>query len=400
MAIIVQKDLCIGCGACVSICPVGAIALNDGKAEISDACIACGACISDCPVKCICREETARQPKINTAEYKDIWVYIECQEQTPKNVSYELITAAKELAAASGEHCCALVLGKLQPEYIEQIIAQGADKIYYLGSQEYNDYNTEMYTQVITAAVNEYKPNALLIGATVDGRDLAPRVAGRLGTGLCADCTSITTAKDDPRLIEWTRPAFGGNIMATIVCPHHRPQMGSVRPKVLPIGSADPTRKGEIIHISEPTLSDILVEVLDNFTDDTIAKCNIQDADIICAGGRGMGSQEEFNKLYELAKLLGGQVAGSRAVVESGWLDHSAQVGQSGVTVGPKVYFAFGISGAIQHLAGMTSSDIIIAVNKNANAPIFKVANYGIVGDIKEILPALINKIKDYKSAN
>lgn len=395
MAIVVQKDNCIGCGACISICPVGAIEFDaNGKAEIGDNCIACGACISECPVKCIVREQLVKKQSIDLTNYKNIWVYVECEKNRPKNVAYELLGVARRLADKAGEECAAIVIGALTPEYLQDLIANGADKVYYLENNKYLEYNTEIYTQVITTLVTEHKPNALLIGATVNGRDLAPRVAGRLKTGLCADCTAIDNAADQPKLVEWTRPAFGGNIMATIVCPEHRPQMGSVRPKVFPVSRADYNRKGEIIKVAEPNLQDDLVTVLRNIVDRTAERVNIQDAEIICAGGRGMGNKESFEQLYVLADLLGGVVAGSRAVVETGWLEHHAQVGQSGITVGPKVYFAFGISGAIQHLAGINACDMIIAINKDANAPIFKAADYGIVGDVQKVLPILIEKIR------
>ena len=395
MAIVVQKDNCIGCGACISICPVGAIEFDaNGKAEIGDNCIACGACISECSVKCIVREQLVKKQSIDLTNYKNIWVYVECEKNRPKNVAYELLGVARRLADKAGEECAAIVIGALTPEYLQDLIANGADKVYYLENNKYLEYNTEIYTQVITTLVTEHKPNALLIGATVNGRDLAPRVAGRLKTGLCADCTAIDNAADQPKLVEWTRPAFGGNIMATIVCPEHRPQMGSVRPKVFPVSRADYNRKGEIIKVAEPNLQDDLVTVLRNIVDRTAERVNIQDAEIICAGGRGMGNKESFEQLYVLADLLGGVVAGSRAVVETGWLEHHAQVGQSGITVGPKVYFAFGISGAIQHLAGINACDMIIAINKDANAPIFKAADYGIVGDVQKVLPILIEKIR------
>lgn len=398
MAIVVQKENCIGCGACISICPVGAIEFEaNGKAEIGENCIACGACISECPVKCIIREQVNNRLILDLDSYKNIWVYIECEKNRPKNVAYELLGVARRLADASGEECVAIVIGGLSQKYLQDLIANGADKIYYLENNNYLEYNTEIYTQVVTDLVKEHKPNALLIGATVNGRDLAPRIAGRLKTGLCADCTAIDNSAEKAKLIEWTRPAFGGNIMATIVCPEHRPQMGSVRPKVFPVSRADYSRKGEIILIKEPNLQDNLVKILETIVDISAERVNIQDAEIICAGGRGMGNKETFEQLYTLADLLGGVVAGSRAVVESGWLEHHAQVGQSGVTVGPKVYFAFGISGAIQHLAGINACDMIIAINKDANAPIFKAADYGIVGDVHKILPILIEKIRAIK---
>ena len=399
MAIVVQKESCIGCGACISICPVGAIKLDaDGKAEIDERCIACAACISECPVKSIIREKTIKKHEIDLTEYKDVWVYIECEKKRPKNVAYELLGVARRLADKAGEKCVAIVIGSLSAEYLQDLIANGADKIYYLENSRYEEYNTEIYTQVITKLVTEQRPNALLIGATVDGRDLAPRIAGRLKTGLCADCTAIDNAAEQPKLIEWTRPAFGGNIMATIVCPEYRPQMGSVRPKVFPVAGADHKRTGEIIKLTDTNLCDNLVTILQTIVDHTVERVNIQEAEIICAGGRGMGNQATFEQLYTLAELLGGVVAGSRAVVEAGWLEHRAQVGQSGITVGPKVYFAFGISGAIQHLAGINACDMIIAINKDANAPIFKVADYGIVGDVQIVLPTLIKKIKEIKA--
>lgn len=254
----------------------------------------------------------------------------------------------------------------------QKLFAAGADIVYVVSGPEYAEYNTDIYTNAFCELVETYKPNAVLCGATVDGRDLAPRIAARLGTGLCADCTALDI---NGELVEWTRPALGGNILATIICDEHRPQMGTVRPKVFKAKDVDASRSGEIVNYTVKNAVTSKVELVRKEILGASGAIKIEDAEIICSGGRGLGSCDNFKMLEELAALFEhGSVGGSRAVVDEGWVDHAHQVGQSGKTVTPKIYFAFGISGAIQHLAGMSASDIVIAINKDANAPIFKVA--------------------------
>lgn len=399
MAMVVDKSTCVGCEACISICPVGAIEMKDGKADINkDICINCGACVSECPVEAITSENKAPKTineETNENENKDIWVLVEIEENKINSVSNELIEKGRELAEKIGQKVCAVIIGNNVKSKAEEAIYLGANKVYLVDDEIYEDYNTELYTNAFCELNNKFKPNAVLIGATLDGRDLAPRIAARLKTGLCADCTSLDI--NEEKLVEWTRPALGGNILATILCDVSYPQMGTVRPKVFKSAVKDITRKGDIIVFEPNNKIESRTKLVKNEENTVTGVKKIEDAEIVCSGGRGMGSLEQFNKLDELAKLFDGSVAGSRAVVDEGWITHSQQVGQSGKSITPKIYFAFGISGAIQHLAGMSSSDIIVAINKDPNAPIFKIAKYGIVGDVKEVLPILINKIKELK---
>ena len=395
MAICVDREKCIGCESCIAVCPVGALNMVDGKANIDqDTCIACGACIGECPVEAIEREEIVREVK--NKEGKDLWVNVELEDGEPVGVVYELLGVGAELAAKADQKCCAVLICKEAGSLPQKLFAAGADIVYVVSGPEYAEYNTDIYTNAFCELVETYKPNAVLCGATVDGRDLAPRIAARLGTGLCADCTALDI---NGELVEWTRPALGGNILATIICDEHRPQMGTVRPKVFKAKDVDASRSGEIVNY---TVKNAVTSKVELVRKEILGASGaiIEDAEIICSGGRGLGSCDNFKMLEELAALFEhGSVGGSRAVVDEGWVDHAHQVGQSGKTVTPKIYFAFGISGAIQHLAGMSASDIVIAINKDANAPIFKVAQYGIVGDAREILPKLIAKIKAVKEA-
>ena len=397
MAMIVDKETCVGCGACVAACPVGAISLEDKACIDADSCIGCGACVNACPVGAISAEGAVAKKEVENNHGTDLWVVTELENGEPVGVTYELIGVASDLAAKAGEKCCAVLVAAEAGDVPQKLIAAGADKVYVIADDRFADYNTDLYTDAICQLVDAYKPSALLIGATADGRDLAPRIAARKMTGLCADCTELDIDVDN-QVVEWTRPALGGNILATILCKETRPQMGTVRPKVFKAKPMDVTRTGEVINFTCENLVTSPVELLKKEAVGGTSSIKIEDAEVICSGGRGMGSADNFKILEEMAALFeNGTVAGSRAVVDEGWIGHSCQVGQSGKTVTPKIYFACGISGAIQHLAGMTGSDMVIAINKDANAPIFKTAQYGIVGDVNVILPKLIAKIKAYK---
>ena len=397
MAMIVDKETCVGCGACVAVCPVGAISLEDKACIDADSCIGCGACVNACPVGAISAEGAVAKKEVENNHGTDLWVVTELENGEPVGVTYELIGVASDLAAKAGEKCCAVLVAAEAGDVPQKLIAAGADKVYVIADAKFADYNTDLYTDAICQLVDAYKPSALLIGATADGRDLAPRIAARKMTGLCADCTELDIDVDN-QVVEWTRPALGGNILATILCKETRPQMGTVRPKVFKAKPMDATRTGEVINFTCENLVTSPVELLKKEAVGGTSSIKIEDAEVICSGGRGMGSADNFKILEEMAALFeNGTVAGSRAVVDEGWIGHSCQVGQSGKTVTPKIYFACGISGAIQHLAGMTGSDMVIAINKDANAPIFKTAQYGIVGDVNVILPKLIAKIKAYK---
>ena len=397
MAMIVDKETCVGCGACVAACPVGAISLEDKACIDADSCIGCGACVNACPVGAISAEGAVAKKEVENNHGTDLWVVTELENGEPVGVTYELIGVASDLAAKAGEKCCAVLVAAEAGDVPQKLIAAGADKVYVIADARFADYNTDLYTDAICQLIDAYKPSALLIGATADGRDLAPRIAARKMTGLCADCTELDIDVDN-QVVEWTRPALGGNILATILCKETRPQMGTVRPKVFKAKPMDATRTGEVINFTCENLVTSPVELLKKEAVGGTSSIKIEDAEVICSGGRGMGSADNFKILEEMAALFeNGTVAGSRAVVDEGWIGHSCQVGQSGKTVTPKIYFACGISGAIQHLAGMTGSDTVIAINKDANAPIFNTAQYGIVGDVNVILPKLIAKIKAYK---
>lgn len=326
-----------------------------------------------------------------------MWVIAEQENGQLMNVTFELLGAAKELCAKLEEKCCAVLVAAAAGELPQQLIAAGADVVYVVEDAKYADYDTELYTDAICQLSKKYDPASIMFGATDDGRDLAPRVAARLHTGLCADCTALDVTDD--KLVAWTRPALGGNICATIICDVNRPQMGTVRPKVFKPAEMDNNRTGEVIAFTPEAGAVSRVELVKKEALSSENAVKIDEADMIAAGGRGFGSKENFDVLEQLAALFeNSAVAGTRAAIDEGWLTHSQQVGQSGKSVTPHIYFACGISGAIQHLSGMKDSDIIIAINKDAEAPIFTVAHYGIVGDVNVILPKLIEKIKAYKA--
>ena len=330
------------------------------------------------------------------ADYQNLWVLIETEEGKAKNVGFELLTPGLELAKKQNEKLVAVVIGNGVKEVADQAIAYGADQVLLVEGEEYFHYNTDTFTYALEQLVGKYKPSTMLIGATNNGRDVGPRLACRIQTGLTADCTALDFDQESGNMA-WTRPAFGGNLMATIVCPDTRPQLGTVRPGVFQKGTPDTSRSGEIIrediHIDPAKIRTRLL----NRVKEVTQAVNLEEAEVIVSGGRGVGKAENFSYIDKLAEALGGVVGSSRAAVDAGWIPHAHQVGQTGKTVGPKIYFACGISGAIQHLAGMSSSDTIIAINKDPDAPIFNVAHYGIVGDLCEVIPALIEEIQKSK---
>ncbi len=331
-------------------------------------------------------------------ESKNVWVLIEIVRGKLKNVSLELLGQGRKMADALGEKLVAVILGCEVQEFAQVAISCGADQVLVVDQVELKDYSTDGYAKVVCTLIEKYGPSVLLIGATNNGRDLGPRISCRMKTGLTADCTELAV-DEETRLVRWTRPAFGGNLMATILCPDTRPQIGTVRPGVFKRPLADLEREGEIIlehvELGEEEIRTRILEVLAGEGDQGV---NLEEAEIIVAGGRGVGSKENFHVLRELADVLGAQVGASRAAVDSEWIPALHQVGQTGKTVGPRIYIACGISGAIQHLAGMSSSDVIIAINQDPEAPIFQVADYGIVGDLFEIVPELTKKIREKKA--
>ena len=330
---------------------------------------------------------------MNLADYKNIWVFIETECGKPKNVGFELINAAKPLAQEKGCELIAVVIGKDIEGVAKDAICYGADSAIIVDGPEYEYYTTDAFAKALVALVEKYKPETLMIGATNNGRDLGPRVSCRLKTGLTADCTAIAIDEETGN-VAWTRPTFGGNLMATIMCPENRPQMGTVRPAVFKKGAYDEAKTGEIVKEEITVAADEIRTTLIERVKEVAESINLEEAEIIVSGGRGVGSQENFQLLQDLADVLGATVGCSRAVVDAGWMPHAHQVGQSGKTVAPKLYFAIGISGAIQHVAGISGSDTIVAINKDPDAPIFDVADYGIVGNLNEVVPALTEAFK------
>lgn len=328
---------------------------------------------------------------------KDFWVFVETKEDgSARNVGLELLSPGKELAAKQGGQVVAIVIGQNTDAAVKAAAEQGAEKIIVVNGEEYAHYNTDAYTNAMEYLIRKYGPTTLLIGATSYGRDLGPRLSCRLQSGLTADCTSLAINEENG-IMEWTRPAFGGNLMATIICPDGRPQIGTVRPGVFK-KSVPVENKAFVIvedyHVPAEKIRTRLLEVIKEVAGEIV---DLEAAEIIVSGGRGMGGPEGFNTLKELADVLGATVGASRAAVDSGWIPYAHQVGQTGKTVAPKLYIACGISGAIQHLAGMSGSDYIVAINKDSDAPIFEVANYGIVGNLFEAVPALTAQIRKLK---
>ncbi len=324
----------------------------------------------------------------NLNDYKNMWVFIETECGKAKNVGYELLAAARPLADQKGCLLVAVVVGKGVGQVAKDAICYGADSAIVVDAPEYEYYTTDAFAKALTGLVGKYKPETVMLGATNNGRDLAPRVSCRLKTGLTADCTAIDIDAESGN-IAWTRPTFGGNLMAVIMCPEHRPQMGTVRPGVFKKAAYDEGRTGEIVHEELHTAEEEIHTRLVERVNEVAEAVNLEEAEIIVSGGRGVGSAENFKIVEELAAELGATVGCSRAVVDAGWMPHAHQVGQSGKTVAPKIYFAIGISGAIQHLAGISGADTVVAVNRDPDAPIFEVADYGIVGNLNDVVPAL-----------
>lgn len=389
MAIIVYREKCTGCGICVEQCPFGAIEIVDEVAVILDACTLCGACVEVCEFAALeMEEETSAVPVVDPSAYRGIWVFAEQRKGKISTVVLELLNEGRKLADRLDTHLSAVLLGYEISEQTQWLIAHGADRVYVADDPMLADFNGDAYAVVLADLIEKEKPEIVLTGATAIGRSFIPRVAVRVGTGLTADCTGLDV-DPEKRELQQTRPAFGGNILATILCPNHRPQMATVRHKVFKQAPEESGREGEVIPVVlNGTVSDLQREVIQTVEEieDTV---NITEADIIVSGGRGVGSKDNFAVIEGLAKALGGAVGASRAVVDAEWIGYSHQVGQTGKTVCPKLYIACGISGAVQHLAGMQSSDVIVAINKDPEAPIFKAATYGIVGDLFEIVPMM-----------
>ncbi|MFZ5906625.1 MAG: FAD-binding protein [Nitrospirota bacterium] len=394
MSVIVNPEKCQGCEECLSSCPFEAIVMREGKAYINEYCQSCMACISVCPEGAIMEVESEKTGAADTGAYKGVWVFAEQRGGKVASVAYELLGIGRTLADDRNAQLSAILFGASE-DAAQELIRWNADRVFLANHEILASFNDEPYARLLTTLIREHKPEIVLAGATPIGRSFLPRVAARLRTGLTADCTALSIDRDTGNLLQ-VRPAFGGNIMATILCPHTRPQMATVRPRVMKRGQYDAERKGAVVQVSTDGLVSRtnVLETVKEVSDITV---NLQEADIIVSGGRGLGDSRGFKLIEELAELLGGAVGSSRAAVDSGWIPYRHQVGQTGKTVCPKIYISCGISGAVQHLVGMQSSDIIIAINKNPEAPIFNVATYGIVGDLYEIVPLLIKRIREMK---
>ena len=391
---------CVGCGKCVNTCPFGALSLVNRKAVANASCTMCGACVSVCPVKALSLPAAGAAAKKDLSAYKGVWAFIEISDngvqQSVRPVGFELLSKGRELADQLGEELCAVVIGDNVQNYFADLSAYGADKIYAVNSPAYHDYNTLAYANAMVTLIKKYNPSVVLYPSTYIGRDLSPRISSELFVGLTADCTGLSI--QDGLLIQ-TRPAFGGNIMADIKCPDYRPQMSTVRPNVFKKVLSRPNSMAQVINevIAVPAAAG-KVRIISKQMDPVSGGQKLDEAEVVLAGGRGMKDKAGFDMLETMAQELGGTVGASRAAIDLGLKPKEKQVGQSGVTVAAKLYIACGISGAVQHIVGMEHSDTIIAVNKDANAPIFNVCKYGFVGDVRQLLPKVIDGIKKAKN--
>ena len=392
MKVLVDRKKCTLCGICVDVCPFAAITVGETAIDITDECTLCGMCVDTCEFGALSLPEVGTGPAADLASYRGIWVFAEWREGLVHKVSHELLSTGRILADKLGSPLAAVLLGHdLSDDSIRELIAYGADTVYVVDRPELAHFRDDAYAKVVVELIRQKKPEVLLAGATTIGRSFIPRVAASLETGLTADCTELDVNEDG--LLLQTRPAFGGNVMATIICPNKRPQMATVRPKVMkPL--KQPDHQGEIVPVAVPEAClTSRIEVLEVIPEkDQTAK--LTEADAIVSGGRGLQKPEHFALIEEVAQLINGAVGASRGAVEEGWIAPSHQVGQTGRTVSPSLYMAVGIAGAIQHLVGMQSSNVIVAVNKDPMAPIFDVATYGVVADLFEFMPALVRKIK------
>ena len=392
MKAIIDEEKCTACGECLEVCPVDSIDIVDEVAQVDDTCTLCGLCVD------VCDYEAIALPEVQTAEtddlesYKGVWVVAEHHNGDVHSVSFELLGAGRVLADKLKVELAAVLIGDQLQNEAKKLIGYGADRVYLAEHPALVPFNDESHANVLTELIKEKKPEILLGGATAMGRSFIPRVAVAVETGLTADCTELDIGDDG--LLYQTRPAFGGNVMATILCPHRRPQMATVRPMVM----KNPEFNGEhegVVEIFTPSeeATNSRVQVLETIRQDQ-ETARLTEAEIVVTGGRGVQKAENFKIIEELALLLDGAVGATRSVVDEGWMPHSHQVGQTGKTVSPKLYLACGVSGAIQHVVGMQGSEIIVAVNKDPDAPIFKVADFGIVGDLFQVIPPLKEELK------
>lgn len=413
MAVGIVRSKCIGCGLCVQTCPFDALELVEGIITVDpEKCTECGACVDVCPTNTLELDKPAKQNtkeddqevtemkdkvfeiKEDIAHFKGVWVFVEQLDGEVAPVSWELLGEGRKLANKLNTELSGVLFGEGVEGLSSEVFAHGADKVYLIDDKVLAKYRTQPYAKGMIDLAKKYFPEIILMGATSLGRDLAGVVATELQTGLTADCTVLDIAKDS-RYLEQTRPAFGGNIMATILCRHRRPQMATVRPRVMDMPERQEGRVGELIREQlGMTEEEVGTKVIEQIKEGASA-VYLDKAEIIVAGGKGLGNKQNFALVEELAKVLGGSVGASRAAVDAGWVPLGHQVGQTGQTVRPKIYIAAGISGAIQHLVGMQTADTIVAINSDPEAPIFRVADYSIVGDVTKILPVMIEKFRN-----
>ena len=394
MAIRIIYERCTLCKQCIDACPFGAIEIRDGKLFINENCNLCGLCVKTCPEGALEKEEKVASV-VDLSQYKGIWFFAESRDGKLCPVAFEMLNAALKLKRVLGEYIAGVLIGNNVKGLVGELGACGADRVYVVEDPLLEHFQEEPYAIAMAQLITKYKPSIVIAAATMMGRSFIPSVAARVRTGLTADCTDISIDPETKLLVQ-TRPTFGGNLMARIICKNHRPQMATIRPKMFDEAKLIEERQPEIVieNFNSGQLQN-KVKILGKEKIENVV--DLQEAEVIVSGGRGVKDPKNFAMIKELADLLGGAVGASRAAVDSGWIPYPHQVGQTGKTVKPKIYIACGISGAIQHLAGMQTSDYIIAINKDPDAPIFKVANLGLVGDIFEVIPALIKKIKETK---
>ena len=388
----IDIEKCIGCGECEEVCSFGAITIVDDKARVDEeSCTLCGTCVDTCPEGALSIEKEGVE-ELDLSSWKGVWVVSEIKNGLFSPVTFELLGKARELADARNVPLTAILMGYGLRDKADELISRGADRVIVVDSKRLSDFIDDAYARVLAHLAKKEMPEIIIAGATATGRAFIPQVATILETGLTADCTGLEIDKESGQLLQ-TRPAFGGNLMATIICDTRRPQMATVRPHVLKALEPDTSRKGEIVDFEPPPeLLDSRIKVVESVTEEQEGP-GLTEAEIVVTAGRGLEKKENLKLVEELARCLDGAVGATRAITDAGWISHSHQVGQTGVTVSPRLYVACGVSGAIQHLVGMQGSEIIVAINKDKDAPIFDIATYGIVGDVKEILPILSKKI-------